>query len=777
MKKRLAAVLCCVLIVLLAAALVSCRKATDKNSPDVSVDKDPTSDSTGTGHEDSGKTGPDENVEPQMLIFRDVLSDGNVACVSVSGGKPDGNGKIAIPERHDGKPVIAIDETAFENCRNLVRVSIPSTVREIGERAFRDCPDLKTVKFVNGLEIIGERAFSGCWILGTIDLPSTVKSVGNNAFTCTRWETNQPDGVLYAGAVACDYKGEQADGLKITLRDGTAVIADSAFSGLWKLTSITLPESLKFIGESAMEQCGSLETINLPAGLEKIGPRAFMDSGLTSVTVPGNVKRIEEHAFDRCGSLSSATLEEGVEFIEVEAFHNCPVLAALEIPDSVWGMEYNAFGDTAWLNAERERIESGIIYAGKVAYEFVGDIPESGSVELADDTKGVADGIFYLEKSLESVGLNDGLEYIGNNAFDGTWLSSVVIPGSVRQIASHAFSYCTNLTEISIPAGIEFIDEKAFIGSSENLTKINVEEGAVYREIGNCLIKKDGGVLILGCASSEIPDDGTVTVLGNGAFSYGTMEEIEIPDAVTTIGDSAFDQCRFLKRITGFGGVETIMEDAFNQCENLEEIENTGTVRNIGGSAFYKCEALKSIAGFTGVEVVGEEAFYGCTALEELPDFGSIRKMERDALENTAWLNAAAEDENNRDTVIYAGNVAYKYNGDPEEEYSVEIKPGTVALADGIFWYDGLLTAVTLPDTLKHIGDNAFASCSKLTSIVLPAGLESIGSYALSYSQIETIEFEDTADRWKTVEKASGWCLEIPAQNIKCTDAAVPVGD
>ena len=104
---------------------------------------------------------------------------------------------------------------------------------------------------------------------------------------------------------------------------------------------------------------------------------------------------------------------------------------------------------------------------------------------------------------------------IGSAAFEGyTDLTFVTIPDSVTRIGYAAFRNCAGLTSITIPDSVTSIDSYAFEGCS-GLTSIVVEEGnPVYHSDGNCLIKTASKTLVVGCKTSVIPDDGSVTSIG-----------------------------------------------------------------------------------------------------------------------------------------------------------------------------------------------------------------------------------------------------------------------
>ena len=120
---------------------------------------------------------------------------------------------------------------------------------------------------------------------------------------------------------------------------------------------------------------------------------------------------------------------------------------------------------------------------------------------------------------ITSVSLPDTLTDIGVDAFARCKiLESIVIPDSVTTIGLKAFSECTGLESIIIGSGVEGLDSTVFFKCT-NLEGITVgEQNARYESKGNCLIDKKNKRLILGCKTSQIPDDGSVTIIGNSAF-------------------------------------------------------------------------------------------------------------------------------------------------------------------------------------------------------------------------------------------------------------------
>ena len=175
----------------------------------------------------------------------------------------------------------------------------------------------------------------------------------------------------------------------------------------------------------------------------------------------------------------------------------------------------------------------------------------------------------------------DGFAYCDN-------ITEVIIPETVREIASCAFYYCNSVTTVEIPIGVTSIGSYAFRYCS-NLTSIEIPSG----------VTSIGSDAFSGCfslTSIEIPS--SVTSIGDDAFSFCyNLTSIEIPSSVTSIGDSAFNNCDALETVT-FGDnsqLESIGEWAFSGCSNLTSIKIPSSVTSIGDYAFRNCSALETV--------------------------------------------------------------------------------------------------------------------------------------------------------------------------------------
>ena len=241
--------------------------------------------------------------------------------------------EIIIPKNHYGRPVIAISDQAFAECRDITSIVIPDGVTTIGANAFICCENLTSVTIPDSVTIIGAGTFWNCTSLISITIPDSVTSIGAEAFAGCESLTS------------------------VTIGNNVTSIGEGAFIRCTSLTSVTIGNNITSIGEGAFVMCESLTSITIPAGVTYIGiiPFAVCPS-LTEITVDANnqyYKSVDGNLYTKDGktliqyaagkTASEFTIPDGVTSIGYGAFAYCESLTSVTLPDSITSIGESAF--------------------------------------------------------------------------------------------------------------------------------------------------------------------------------------------------------------------------------------------------------------------------------------------------------------------------------------------------------------------------------------------------------------------------------------------------
>lgn len=264
------------------------------------------------------------------------------------------------------------------------------------------------------------------------------------------------------------------------------------------------------------------------------------------------------------------------------------------------------------------------------------------------------------------------------------------------------------------------------------LTDDSVTEAVVPSEIDGCPVTEIGTLAFAFSGDlGRVVLPKTVRKIGESAF-YGcsSLVNVNIPYGVSEIGTTAFKNCVSLKRVIIPSSVTRIEGETFIHCESLESVSLSGSLKIIGERAFAFCGSLKKLTVPGSVETIEGNAFYKCTALSEISLPDTAIEMGGAVFLDTAWEKSQPEG------LIYFGKILYGYRGTCPE--NVSVRAGTVCIAGTAFAGASTLKSITIPSSVKYIGNRAFYMCSSISEATVHASLlEAYPNFLAGYPDLK----------------------------------------
>ena len=428
-----------------------------------------------------------------------TINDKNEVCIERYGGTAE---ELTVPAIIDGRKVTSIGNNAFSYSEILTSVSLPDGVTSIGNSAFSDCVKLTNISLPDGLTHIGHDAFAFIYSLTSINLPDSLTSIVANPFvgcgklTQINVSKNHPvleviDGVLFNKkdkTLICYPYAFTAESYIVPT--GVLGIGDSAFAYcLLNLTSITLPETVTSIGDHAFHACERLTNISLSDNVTSIGYSAFSYcSRLTSIMLPNSLISIDSNAFSDCDNLTSVIIPAGVMYIGDSVFRDSPNVNLLVQENSYAhkyakdsNLEYQLMATpkpSSHLRVANLNQSECYIIPNSIECQDFGIYAKIPDMLNGRYVTGIGEYALAYTKSID-IQLPDTIEWIDNNAFEGSLISTIFIPTSVKEIGEEAFLNCENLQTVVIPSSVTSMGSEVFKGcNSQLILKVEIDSYA-----------------------------------------------------------------------------------------------------------------------------------------------------------------------------------------------------------------------------------------------------------------------------------------------------------
>ena len=227
--------------------------------------------------------------------------------------------------------------------------------------------------------------------------------------------------------------------------------------------------------------------------------------------------------------------------------------------------------------------------------------------EFWNNVTEIGDEAFKDLSGLFNIKIPETVKKIGEFAFMGCVnLRSVTLNNNITRLEKFTFAHCTNLEYINLSDNIEDIANNVFLGC-KNLKNV----------LMSSKLKNITGFSSSGITEVDIPE-GVISIENSAFAGCSQLVSVNLPKSVKYIKEGAFSKCTSLEEIDLNEGLTEIDIGAFNGCTKFKHIKFPKSLEKIGDSALRDCTGLKEIILTENIKEIGNEAFFGCNGLESV---------------------------------------------------------------------------------------------------------------------------------------------------------------
>lgn len=466
--------------------------------------------------------------------------------------------KLVLPSTHNGYPVLSIFQESFQNMNYVKEVVIPEGYKSIGSGAFQNCPNLEKVT-----------------------LPSTIEKIGYNYYadydSCFDDQVN----VYYNGTVAdwCKikiYETTPFGGTALRFGNIYFINEDGEYE---KPTEITVPNSVTTIGAYQFYNFTGVTKVNLHSNITAIGNYAFSKNAFTSFAMPSSVTSVGENAFYGCANLEQITLSENIEVIERSMFNGCSSLTSISIPSKVKYIKNNAFTGCQNLAEVKINVDSLLQEIGENAFK---DCANLTNIVIPTTVLTVGKNAFaYSLQTVYYMGNANAFDYIeGKNYLNISGSTVCYYSENVPMNTEYTYWYYDENGAVTLWVMGTFVDGKEYIYSRTETTvtdqywmmlKYAEEQGMLENffpsaELGTELAQKHIEMVTTSTTKQEYEEKLCAFGASEGQGSSYKFENGKVTITIKGQAQTPINYVEFDNVIYVAGGIPLCYIDAENNC-------------------------------------------------------------------------------------------------------------------------------------------------------------------------------------------------------------------
>lgn len=519
-----------------------------------------------------------------------------------------------------------IVDSSFQDCQNLLSVTIGVGVKTIGTSSFYYCLKLSSVEIPDSVETIERFAFGACHGLKSIEIPSSVTTIGQDSF----------------------YNCESLT--SITIPSSVTSIHSAAFEGCYFHIDNFINNSsanyypwgaiiydkiqddgLYILGTTSVKCKQNATNVTIPYGITSIGDGAFSNcTSLSSITIPDSVTSISHNAFLSCSSLTEITcLATTAPKLGVDSFYDMPTNGTLTYPCE---SDYSAWlSELGWKDTCNQGGQEGWVTLTKDTNRRI----QMQTFRIDTITTPTPEfGEYFITFSTEP-------DYPGENA-DLTYFS--ICPDEDTIYDNHSRKNIRDQKHIEGNVyEYTFSVPVYFAGGERNAPLSQVQYKTTSGDTPGEVVSPYDITAKFDVNSTSQP---TVLCFSacTSAFTEMYIDDMQIsPTSAYTFSSHGEHTVGYmLKDKTKLDG--NMLNGHFKGCVRMIEIKFKDELTTISGTSFSGCTSLQKVTFGSGLTSVGSSGgfafsiFTGCTSLTEItclaPTAPTLLKKSIQGVEN-----------------------------------------------------------------------------------------------------------------------------------------------